>query len=67
MNSTFDTIKNTTPILLKKPAVDGKDGYTFNEKMLVNYGVGATYYKLTITTFDYSGRSDEDIRFFTIQ
>ena len=67
MNATYDTVKNNTPILLKKPAVDGKEVYTFNTKMLVNFGTEITYYRLLITTYDYSGRSASDTTKFSIQ
>lgn len=56
-NATFDTIVGA--IWTKLPNVDGKDGYTFNEKFGINVGAGKTSYELYILTYDYSGRKAE--------
>lgn len=54
-------------ILLKTPVVDTKEGFTFNEKTIVLWGTGTTFYRLLVTATDYSSRTTIDSVYFTIQ
>jgi hypothetical protein len=53
-------------LLLKTPNVDGKDGYTFNEKFVVNFASSTVYCRLIVTAFDQTDRFDIDSVFFAI-
>jgi len=66
--SIIDPIADTATkvLLIKTPNVDGKDGYTINEKTFLNSGVGTTYCKFTGVAIDYSDRKDSSVVYFTI-
>ena len=59
-----DTVKQI--ILDKYPNVNGKEGFTFNEKTAVFSGAGATYCRLKGMLIDYAGRKDSALINFTI-
>lgn len=54
-------------LLQKNPAVDGKEGYTLNEKLMLSGGSGTTYCQAKATATDYSGRTFTDSVSFTIK
>lgn len=54
-------------LLQKNPAVDGKEGYTLNEKLMLSSGSGTTYCQAKATATDYSGRTFTDSVSFTIK
>ena len=53
-------------LLNKTPLVDGKEGYTFNEKFVVNYAPQTVKCLLTVTAYDQTGRFDIKTREFSI-
>lgn len=55
-------------LLLKTPLVDAKEGFTFNEKMLIFGSANPpTFCRLDITASDYSNKITRDTVYFTIQ
>lgn len=54
-------------LLQKNPSVDGKEGYTLNEKLMLAGGSGTTYCQAKATATDYSGRTFTDSVSFTIK
>ena len=66
--SIIDPIADTVikALLVKNPAVDGKDGYTINEKTFLNSGAGTTYCRFTGIATDYADRKDSSVVYFTI-
>jgi len=54
-------------LLQKNPGVDGKEGYTLNEKMMLSGGSGTTFCQAKATATDYSGRTFTDSVSFTIK
>lgn len=58
---------NVTKVLLQKnPNVDGKQGYTINEKTYLVAGTGTTTCRFTGVTTDYADRKDSSVVYFTI-
>jgi hypothetical protein len=53
-------------LFAKTPNVDGKDGYTINEKTYVASGTGVTNCRFKGITTDYADRKDSSIVYFTI-
>ena len=53
-------------IFEKWASVDGKDGYTINEKTYIASGVGPTYCRFKGILTDYADRKDSTEAFFTI-
>lgn len=53
-------------LLNKNPNVDGKDGYTMNEKFVVNYADSTVYCRLKVLAYDQTGRFDIDSVDFSI-
>ena len=51
----------------RTPAVDGKEGYTFNEKWAVVNGTPPMFCRFLATAVDYAGRVTKDSVFLTIQ
>ena len=51
----------------RTPVVDGKEGYTFNEKWAVVSGVSTTFCRFLITATDYAGKVTKDSIFLSIQ
>lgn len=54
-------------MLVKNPVVDAKEGFTFNEKMLIFSGANPTFCRLEVTAADYSLRTTRDTVYFHIQ
>ncbi len=54
-------------LMQKNVPVDGKEGYTLNEKMVINSGVGTTYCQAKAIVTDYSGRTFTDSVSFSIK
>ncbi|MCC7030051.1 MAG: hypothetical protein IT257_07080 [Chitinophagaceae bacterium] len=54
-------------MLQKNPAVDAKEGYPFNEKMLIFSGANPTFCRLEVAAADYSGKTTRDTVYFHIQ
>lgn len=54
-------------LMQKSIPVDGKEGYTLNEKMVINSGVGTTYCQAKATVTDYSGRTFTDSVSFSVK
>lgn len=50
--------------LLKTPDIDSKEGYTFNEKMLILFGPTSGFFKLRINATDYALRTATDSLYF---
>lgn len=53
-------------LMNKNPNVDGKDGYTMNEKFVVNYSSSTVYCRLKVLAYDQTGRFDVDSVDFSI-
>jgi hypothetical protein len=49
------------------PDVDGKEGYTFNEKWAIVSGSSTVFCRLLVTAKDYAGRVTKDSVFFSVQ
>lgn len=64
-DATNQTIIKT--LLQKNPGVDGKEGYTLNEKLMLTGGIGTTYCQAKATATDYSGRTFTDSVSFSIK
>lgn len=67
----FSEINNTDHTVLKTflnrtPDVDGKEGYTFNEKWAVVSGTSPTFCRFMVTATDYAGKVTKDSVFFSI-
>ena len=57
-----------TTYLNRSPVVDGKEGYTFNEKWAVVSNPGTPVFcRLMVTAKDYAGRVTQDSVFVTVQ
>ncbi len=54
-------------LLLKTPNVDAKEGFTFNEKMLIFSGANPTFCRLEVKATDYSSKTTKDTVYFKIQ
>lgn len=54
-------------LLLRTPNVDAKEGYTFNEKMLLFSGANPTFCRLEVSASDYSSKTTKDTVYFKIQ
>lgn len=54
-------------LLNKNPNVQGKEGYTINEKFVVNFAPSTVYCRLLVTAYDPTGRFDIDSVYFSIQ
>ncbi len=55
-------------LLLKTPGVDAKEGYTFNEKMLIFGSPNPpTFCRLQVVATDYSSKTTSDTVYFHIQ
>ncbi|MBL7764680.1 MAG: hypothetical protein JNJ58_01200 [Chitinophagaceae bacterium] len=65
LNATKDTVVKT--LLNKYPVVDGKDGYTFNEKIVIPVGSGVTNCIMKAWVTDYASKKDSVSISFTIQ
>ena len=50
---------------VRTPNVDGKEGYTFNEKLLIPSGTGEAL-RFSVYASDYAGRSSVDTVYFSI-
>jgi len=57
---------NIRNYLTSTPNVDGKDGFTFNEQLIIPVGTLPIQCKFTITSTDYSGRKDKDSLYFQV-
>ena len=54
-------------LLVKTPNVDAKEGFTFNEKMLLFTGANPTLCRLVVSATDYSSKTTRDTVYFHIQ
>ncbi len=53
--------------LNKTPLVDGKEGFTFNEKWAITVGTGIVYCRFMATAKDYAGKITKDSVLFSVQ
>lgn len=53
--------------LNKSPIVDGKEGFTFNEKWSIAVGSGVVYCRFMATAKDYAGKITKDSVLFSVQ
>lgn len=51
----------------RTPNVDGKEGYTYNEKWTIVSGVSTTFCRFLITATDYAGKVTKDSIFISVQ
>ena len=65
LNSLDSTLKTT--YFNRTPVVDGKEGYTFNEKWAVVSGTSTTLCRFLVTATDYAGKVTKDSIFLTVQ
>lgn len=54
-------------LLVRNPDVNNKEGYTFNEKFVVNYAASTVYCRLTVVAYDQTDRFDTKEVLFSIQ
>ncbi|MBL7773976.1 MAG: hypothetical protein JNM95_14020 [Chitinophagaceae bacterium] len=51
-------------LLVKNPDVNSKEGYTINEKFVVNFAASTVYCRLTVVAYDQTDRFDtKEVRF----
>lgn len=65
LNPTDSTLNVT--YFNRTPLVDGKEGYTFNEKWAVVSGTSTTFCRFLVTATDYAGKVTKDSIFVSVQ
>ena len=55
-----------TQMFVRTPNVDEKEGYTFNEKLVIFSGADPTFCRLVVSASDYSSKMTRDTVYFAI-